>query len=69
MDTPKEMTVAEDKLRGVAAIAKFIGENEYRTFRLCASRLIPCGKEGAAYIASKRALRAHYERLTGGKAA
>jgi hypothetical protein len=62
-------TIAEDILRGVSAIAKFIGENEARTFRLCATQLIPVGKQGNSYVASKQALRAHYVRLTSGQAA
>ena len=68
MDNP-EPTVAEDTLRGVSAIAAFIGENEPRTFRLCARKLIPVGKQGNSYVASKRALRMHYARLTGAEVA
>jgi hypothetical protein len=65
----EETTIANDVIRGVPAIAAFIGEDEHRTYRLCAGRIIPCGKQGASWIASKRALRAHYARLTGAEAA
>jgi hypothetical protein len=62
--------IADDKLRGVAAIAKFIGESQRRTQYLCERKMIPVGKEGVIYVASKQVLRAHYLRLTsGGEAA
>jgi hypothetical protein len=61
--------IKDDKLRGVAAIAEFVRENRRRTQYLCEKRLIPVGKEGQLYVASKRTLRAHYERLTAGEAA
>jgi hypothetical protein len=67
--TTPETTIADDVLRGVEAIASFIGEDRHRTNRLCAGGLIPAGKQGAAWIASKRALRAYYSRLTGAEAA
>lgn len=61
-------TVATDKLRGIPKISEYIGENERRTYYLCERRLIPCGKEGTSWIASKRALKEHYARLTSGDA-
>jgi hypothetical protein len=64
-----EETLAGDKLRGVAAIAAFLGESRRRAQYLCEKRLIPVGKEGAIYVASKRTLRAHYEYITSGEAA
>ena len=66
---PDEISPADDVLRGVSAIAAFLGENERRTFYLCERGLIPCGKLGTGWVASKRALRAHYARLTGAEAA
>ena len=52
-----ELSPAEDLLRGVPAIAEYIGETE---------RLIPVGKLGATWIASKTKLRRHYDQLTDG---
>jgi hypothetical protein len=63
-----EPSLAADILRGVGAIAGFINESERRTYYLLERRLIPAGKQGACWIASRRALREHYERLTGGDA-
>ena len=40
-------TVAEDKLRGVSAIAQFRGDSVRRTYYLCERGLIPVGKEGS----------------------
>jgi hypothetical protein len=67
-DKPDGYTVAEDKLRGVSAIAQFRGDSVRRTYYLCERRLIPVGKEGSLYVASKRQLRAHHEKLTRGEA-
>jgi hypothetical protein len=55
-------------LRGVDAIAEYIGEPRRRTFYLLEKRLIPAGKEGNLWRASKRRLRDHYDRLTAGGA-
>ena len=62
-------SLANDLIRGAKAISKFIHEDERKTYYLLEKRLIPAGKEGAIWIASRRALRAHYARLTGGEAA
>jgi hypothetical protein len=66
---PSPLPLADDKLRGVKKIAAHIGEPERRTQYLCEKRLIPCGKEGAHYVASKRQLDAHYAALASGRAA
>jgi hypothetical protein len=58
--------LGSDLLRGVDAIAGFIAESKRRTYYLLENRLIPAGKQGACWIASRRALTTHYERLTGG---
>jgi hypothetical protein len=58
-------SIPEDKIRGVSAISKFIGEDERRTYYLLDRRIIPAGKEGSSWIASKAALTAHYDKLTG----
>jgi hypothetical protein len=61
-----EDSLADDLLRGVRPIAEFLGETERRTFYLCERGYIPAGKVGAAWVASKKALRAHFGRLTAG---
>jgi hypothetical protein len=61
--------LAADILRGVRAISEFTGESERRTVYLLERGLLPCGKVGAIWVASKRKLRDHYDRLTGGQAA
>jgi hypothetical protein len=61
--------VASDLLRGVRAISKEIGENERRTYYLLENKIIPAGKQGLFWMASRRGLREHYARLTGAGAA
>jgi hypothetical protein len=61
-------SLADDLLKGVKAIGRFIGEDDRRTYYLCERGLIPVGKEGATWIASKRALLGHYARITGAAA-
>jgi hypothetical protein len=56
--------LGSDRLDGAEAIAQFIGVPLRRAFYLCDRKLIPCGKEGGRVIASKTALREHYEKLT-----
>jgi hypothetical protein len=62
--TVAETSLADDLLRGVKPIAEFLGENERRTFYLCERGYIPAGKCGSQWIASKRALRVHFDRIT-----
>jgi hypothetical protein len=62
-------TLADDLLRGVKSISVFINENPRRTFYLLENKLIPAGKQGNSWVASRRALRDHYTRLTAGSAA
>jgi len=69
MENESSATLSSDLLRGVAEIAEFIGENRRRTNYLLERSYIPCGKQGASWVASKRVLRAHYARLTAGEAA
>jgi len=57
-------TLSEDTLRGVSAIAEYIGESVRRTYYLLERSYLPGGKLGATWIASKRVLRAHYAALT-----
>ena len=56
-DTP----LASDLLRGVKAIAEYIGENERRTFYLVGKH-IPARKECGIWISRKSWLDAHYQR-------
>ena len=58
--------LSEDRLEGATAIAEFLGTTRRRAFQLCERKLIPCGREGGRLIASKRALREHYAKLTRG---
>jgi hypothetical protein len=60
-------SLSGDKLSGVEQIALFIAEPVRRTYALCSKRIIPCGKQGAMYVASKQALAQHYRRLTSGQ--
>jgi hypothetical protein len=63
-----ESSLGNDFLRGVKSIAEFLGENERRAFYLCEMGYIPCGKIGCTWVASKTALRRHFEELTRGVA-
>jgi hypothetical protein len=59
-----ENSLADDRLRGAKAIGNFLGEPDKRVYYLAARAIYPIGKEGAALIASKAALRARHEQLT-----
>jgi hypothetical protein len=66
--------LAADRLTGCAQIARFWFGNDGHlavraTFRLLEKRVIPAGKLGGQWIASRRALRERHERLTSGEAA
>jgi hypothetical protein len=62
--SPEPATLADDLLRGAAAIGAFIGELPKRVFYLAAKGQLPIGREGMMLIASKKVLRDHYARLT-----
>ncbi|WLA78806.1 hypothetical protein [Bradyrhizobium elkanii] len=64
-----EDEIAGDLLRGVKRIAQFINEDERATYHKLATGRLPGGKEGAQWVASKRVLREHYEKITAGRAA
>jgi hypothetical protein len=66
---PEDISLSDDLLRGVKAIARFIGESERRTYYLCERAYLPCGRVGSTLVASKRALRAHFQKITSGVAA
>jgi hypothetical protein len=59
-------SLANDLLRGAPAISKFIDEPVPRVCYLAEKRILPIGRLGSTLIASKRELRAFYERLTKG---
>ena len=61
--------IGDDVLRGIPAIAEFRRETPRRTQYLIHRKLIPVGKEGNQYIASKRRLIEHHEKVTSGEAA
>jgi hypothetical protein len=62
-------TFAGDCLKGVRAIADELGETPRRTYYLLENKAIPAGKLGRMWVASRRRLREHYDRLTAGEAA
>jgi hypothetical protein len=64
MPTGTESSLGDDLLKGVSQIAVFIDESERRTYYLLERGYLPAGKMGATWIASKRALRAQYARIT-----
>ncbi|MGC2080659.1 MAG: DNA-binding protein [Xanthobacteraceae bacterium] len=56
--------VADDLLRGVPAIAEFIGESPRQTYDLLETERVPGFKLGGKiWYASKTRLRHHYARL------
>jgi hypothetical protein len=52
--------LAQDLLRGTAAIAQFAGLPERRAYALLQAGVLPARKELGLWVASKRKLRAHY---------
>ena len=62
-------SLRDDILCGVKAIAGYTGNSERRTVYLLERGLLPAGKVGALWIASKAKLRCHYDAITGGRAA
>jgi hypothetical protein len=71
-DTSRPVTkdsIAADKIEGIVAIAAEIGSKPRRTQYLLERGMIPCGKVGHIWVASRKTLRAHFKQLTGGNAA
>ncbi len=66
--TTTSQALADDLLRGVAKIAEEIGETPRRTYYKLENKIIPAGKDGNLWIASRTVLREHYARLTRGAA-
>jgi hypothetical protein len=64
-----KMDLSSDVLRGTKAIAKYIGENERRTYYLAANKLLPgVFKQGSCWIGLKSVIREGYERAARGAA-
>lgn len=64
-----DQSLASDRLDGARAIAAFwfgadTRENKRKVFRLIDLKVIPVAKVGGRLMASKRALRKQYERIT-----
>lgn len=57
------MELKDDKLTGAKAIAKFIGEDERRTFYLLEHKQLPAFKLGGRWATRKSTLMKHYEKL------
>ena len=56
-----------DILKGISSISAFIGQPRRRTFTLCSQGVLPVGKLGHHYIASKTTLAQHFRKLTSGQ--
>lgn len=61
-----EENLADDLLRGVPAIARFIGQPERITFYQAEKGHIPVGKVGGNWVASKSRLREFFAAVTAG---
>jgi hypothetical protein len=60
-------TVGDDKLVGTEAIAAELGVSRRRAQYYIEKGLIPVGRFGVRYVASKRRLREHFEALAAGE--
>jgi len=60
----KSKTLADDILRGAPAIADFIGQTPKNTYYALENGLLPAGKEGGSWVASKEVISEHYRQLT-----
>jgi hypothetical protein len=56
--------LADDLLRGIPAIAAYLGDSEQKVYYAAERGLLPLGKLGANWIGSKKALTAYFEKLT-----
>jgi hypothetical protein len=56
-------SLADDILRGIPKIARFLGETERRTYYIAETGQIPVFKQGKLWLARKSTLRRHYELL------
>jgi hypothetical protein len=61
--------LSSDRLRGMKEIARFIGEDERRTYYLAANGLLPgVFKQGSLWLGLKSVIREGYERAARGAA-
>jgi len=60
------VTLSEDLLWGVEAIAAEIGKTSRQTFHLIETKQIPAAKIGGRIVASRAKLRAHFEAILAG---
>jgi hypothetical protein len=58
----QQPALKDEILRGVKAIAEFIGETPRRVFYLAETGQIPVFKEGTTWVALKATLIAHYQK-------
>jgi hypothetical protein len=56
----------KDLIWGVSAIAAEINRSPRQTHYMLERELLPAGRQGSLWVASRRALREHFARLTGG---
>jgi hypothetical protein len=55
--------LADDLLRGISGISRFLGEPPRRTYYLAETKKIPAFKVGKIWMARKSTLRRHIEKL------
>lgn len=58
--TTQTESIADDILRGCAAIARFVGLNERDCFFKLERGYLPANKEGSIWVSTKSRLRQHY---------
>ena len=64
-----EIDLSSDRLRGMKAIAQFIGEDERRCYYLATNGLLPgVFKQGSVWLGLKSVIREGYERAARGAA-
>jgi hypothetical protein len=62
-----DYSLANDTIRGGRKIAAFIGEDPRHIFGILQRGLLPAGKLGAEWVASKRVLTEYFAKLTSGR--
>ncbi len=65
-DEISNITLAADKIEGIAAIAEFGGWSPRRASYLAEKGLIPVFKVGRIWCATKSGLKAHFAKLESG---
>jgi hypothetical protein len=64
-----DIAPAQDRIEGAQAIAAFLGMTRRQVHWRIDRGLIPHAREGERIVASKRALREHWRKVTSGEAA